>query len=167
MRRIYLLIASAVLVLDQITKWLVAGRFTFDTSVTVIPGLFSLVRVENRGVAFGMLSGVSSGIALTFIILVSVATLGVIGYLLWRSDDSRWHSGIALALILGGATGNLIDRIARGRVVDFLDFYFRDYHWPAFNVADSAIVVGAGLLIIDLFWGKVPQAPPRHESASN
>jgi signal peptidase II len=167
MRRTYLLIASAVLALDQIAKWLVAGRFSFDTSVTVIPGLFSLVRVENRGVAFGMLSGASSGLALTVIILVSVVALGVICYLLWKNDASAWRTGIALALILGGATGNLIDRIARGRVVDFLDFYFRDYHWPAFNVADSAIVVGAGLLIIDLFWGRVPQAPPRHESASN
>ena len=113
MRRTYLLIASAVLVLDQITKWLVTGRFSFDTSVTVIPGLFSLVRVENRGVAFGMLSGASSGLALTLIILVSVAALGVICYLLWKSDPSAWRTGIALALILGGATGNLIDRLAR------------------------------------------------------
>jgi signal peptidase II len=167
MRRTYLLIASAVLVLDRITKWIVAGRFSLETSVTVIPGLFSLVRVENRGVAFGMLSGVRSGLALTLIIFVSVAALGVICFLLWKNDASAWRTGIALALILGGAAGNLIDRVARGRVVDFLDFYFRDYHWPAFNIADCAIVVGAGLLIIDLFLGKMPQAPPRHESASN
>ena len=167
MRRIYLLIASAIVALDQITKWLVAERFTFDTSVTVISGLFSLVRVENRGVAFGMLSGLTSRMAMTAIVLISVAALGAICYLLWKIEDAAWRTGIALSLILGGAAGNLIDRIARGRVVDFLDFYFREYHWPAFNIADSAIVVGAGLLIIDQFWGKCAQAPPRHESASN
>src|SRR4051812_6414125 len=96
MRRIYLLLASAILVLDQITKWLVAERFTFDTSVTVISGVFSLVRVENRGVAFGILAGATSGVALTVIISISAAALGIICYLLWKNDPSAWRAGVAL-----------------------------------------------------------------------
>ncbi len=156
MRPIYLVIASAILALDQLTKLAVLERFSPDTVVTVIPGVFSLVRVENRGIAFGFLSGLSSGIALTVILAVSAAALAVVCYLLWKTDATARRASFALALILGGAAGNFTDRIIRGSVVDFLDFYVRGYHWPAFNVADSAIVVGAGLLLIDLFRGQHP-----------
>lgn len=157
MRPLYLLIAAAVLVADQLTKWAVLDRFSPETIVTVIPGLFSLVRVENRGIAFGLLSGLSSGIAFTVILAVSMAVLGVICYLLWKTAPDARRASAALALILGGATGNFADRIVRGRVVDFLDFYIRDYHWPAFNIADSAIVIGAGLLLMDLFRRQHPK----------
>ena len=139
MRPIYLLIASAVFLLDQITKWAIVTRFSPDTILPVIPGLFSLVRVENRGIVFGMLGRLSSGLAFGLIILVSAAAIGLVWYLLWKVEPSAILAGTALAFILGGATGNLLDRIIRGRVVDFLDVYIRSYHWPAFNVADSAI----------------------------
>lgn len=154
MRPIYLAIASGILVLDQLTKWAILSRFSYDTMVTVIPGLFSLVRVENRGIAFGFLSGVSSGIAFAVILAVSIAALAVVCYLLWKTAPGARRSSLALALILGGAAGNFVDRVVRGSVVDFLDFYFRSYHWPAFNVADSAIVVGAGLLLMDILRGQ-------------
>ena len=153
MRPIYLLIASAIFLLDQLTKWAVVARFSPDTILPVIPGLFSLVRVENRGIAFGMLARLSSGLAFGLIILVSAAAIGLVWYLLWKAGPSAILAGTALAFILGGAAGNLVDRIIRGRVVDFLDVYVRSYHWPAFNVADSAIVAGAGLLLLDLFRG--------------
>ena len=154
MRPIYLLIASVIFVLDQITKWVVVVRFSPDTILPVIPGLFNLVRVENRGIAFGMLARLSSGLAFGLIILVSAAAIGLVCYLLWKTEPSAICAGTALAFILGGATGNLLDRIVRGRVVDFLDVYVRSYHWPAFNVADSAIVAGVGLLLLDLFRGR-------------
>jgi signal peptidase II len=154
MRFIYLLIAVSILVLDQIAKWAVVTRFSSDTTVTVIPGLFSLVRVENRGIAFGILGKMSSSVAFALIVAVSLAALGVISYLLWKCSPSARQAGIALSLLLGGAAGNLVDRVARGSVVDYLDFYFRDYHWYTFNIADSAIVVGAGLLALDLLWGR-------------
>jgi signal peptidase II len=154
MRSIYLLIASSVFLLDQLTKWAIVDHFSPDAMRPVVPGLFSLVRVENPGIAFGMLGHLSSGAAFGLIILVSAAAIALVCYLLWRADPSALLAGVALALILGGATGNLVDRIIRGRVVDFLDFYFGTYHWPAFNVADSAICVGAALLVLDLFWGR-------------
>ena len=150
MRPVYFVIASFVLVSDQITKWAVLARFSPDTTVPVIPGLFSLVRVENRGIAFGLLADLSSGIAFGLIVLISAAALGVVCYLLWKHEPSAKRAGAALALILGGAAGNLLDRMVRGSVVDFLDFYIRGYHWPAFNVGDSAIVVGAGILLLDV-----------------
>jgi signal peptidase II len=150
MRRIYLIVAAAVVAIDQLTKWAVLARFSPDDIRPIIPGLFSLVRVENRGIAFGMLAGLSSSAGFVLIVIVSTAVLGLLLYLLWHADAAAPRTGMAFAFILGGAAGNLIDRIFRGRVVDFLDFYFRDYHWPAFNVADSAICVGAGLLLLDL-----------------
>jgi signal peptidase II len=151
MRVVYLCTALCVIALDQLSKWAVVQHFSDDTTVTIIPGLFSLVRVENRGVAFGFLSGLSSNIGLVVILGISLAALTVVCFLLWKTAPTARRTGIALALILGGAVGNLIDRVARGSVVDFLDFYVRSYHWPAFNIADSAIVVGAGLLLLDLF----------------
>ena len=154
MRRVYLIIAASVLALDQITKWLVLIRLSPESIVAVIPGFFSLVRVENRGIAFGMLAGLSSNLAYGLIVLVSVAALVLVCYLLWNTGPSAKRAGVALALILGGAAGNLADRMIRGSVIDFLDFYVRSYHWFTFNIGDSAIVVGAGLLALDLFWGR-------------
>src|SRR5262245_51540072 len=143
MRKVYFLIAFAVLLLDQLTKWLVLTRISDEDIVAVIPGLFSLVRVQNRGIAFGFLGQISSTAAFALIVLFSSVAIGVVVYLLWRFGAADKFAATAFALILGGAAGNLVDRLFRGSVVDFLDFYYRSYHWPAFNVADSAIVVGA------------------------
>ncbi|MBI3894617.1 MAG: signal peptidase II, partial [Acidobacteria bacterium] len=152
MRLVYLLLASGVLVLDQITKAIILARFSEETIVPVIPGLFQLVRVENRGMAFGLLADSSSGFLFGLLVILSVAALCLVSFLLWKNPLAPGPAATALALILGGASGNLVDRVARGKVVDFLDFYIGSYHWPAFNVADSAIVIGAGFLLLDL-WG--------------
>ena len=148
------LIAGLVLLLDQATKAIVVARFAPDTVVPVIPGLFRLVRVENTGMAFGLLNDSPSPLVFVLLTLVSAVILGFVAYLLWSNQTPSALGGFGLALILGGAAGNVVDRLARGKVIDFLDFYLGQHHWPAFNVADSAIVVGAGLLVIDLLRGR-------------
>ena len=163
----YLLIAISVLILDQITKWIVVTRLTPDAILPVIPGLLSLVRVENRGIAFGFLAGISSSLVFGLIILISAAAMGLVCYLIWKSDSASRRARTALALILGGATGNLVDRMFRGSVVDFLDFYIRGYHWYTFNLADSAIVVGAGLLLLDLLSGEAQNLDPKSASSES
>ncbi len=166
-RSFYLLIAAIVVVLDQLSKWAVLARLSPEDSHAVIPGLFNLVRVENPGIAFGLLAGLSLSMGLILIIAVSAATLALLTFLLWRSPVAATRSNVAFALILGGAAGNLIDRLFRGKVVDFLDVYLRDYHWPAFNVADSAICIGAGLLLLDLIFGHPAGQPSKQQWAGH
>ena len=148
------LIAGLVLLLDQATKAIVVARFAPDTVVPVIPGLFRLVRVENTGMAFGLFNDSPSPLVFVLLTIISAALLGFVAYLLWSNQTPSALGGYGLALILGGAAGNVVDRLARGKVIDFLDFYLGSYHWPAFNLADSAIVVGAALLVIDLMRGR-------------
>jgi len=144
------LLAGFVLLLDQATKAVIVARFSGYTVVPVIPGFFRLVRVENTGMAFGLFSDSSSPLAFWLLTLVSATVLGVVAFLLWKDSTSSSLGGLALAVILGGAAGNVVDRLARGKVIDFLDFYIGRHHWPAFNLADSAIVIGAVLLLLDL-----------------
>jgi signal peptidase II len=160
-RTFHVLIALAVLALDRFSKWLVATHLGLHDTITVIPGFFRITHVENSGAAFGLFSDSSLPWKLTFLILFSLLALGVVGVLLWKNSHRVTITGTALALILGGAMGNLWDRVIAGHVVDFLDFYVGSYHWPSFNVADSAIVVGATLLIADILYGKSPE----HEKA--
>jgi len=150
------LIAGLVLILDQATKAIVVERFTAQTAIPVVPGFFRLVRVENTGMAFGLLNDSPSPLVFGLLTLVSGALLGFLGYLLWTNQTPSALGGFGLALILGGAAGNVVDRLARGKVIDFLDFYLGSYHWPAFNLADSGIVVGAALLLLDLFRARTP-----------
>ena len=150
------LIVGFVLFLDQATKAAIVARFSMDTIVPVIPGVFRLVRVENTGIAFGLLSDSPSKPVFVVMVLVSAAALALVAFLLWKNQHSSTLMGIGLAVILGGAAGNVVDRIARGKVIDFLDFYIGRYHWPAFNVADMAIVIGAGLLLLDLARARTP-----------
>lgn len=145
-RAFYLLLAGALLLLDQGSKWMVAHSLALGETRRVIPGLFNLTHLQNRGAAFGLLADFASPLVLVFLIAISAVALGLLGTLLWRGPGSRL-AGWGLALILGGAVGNLFDRLHAGRVVDFLDFHLGDYHWPAFNLADSAIVVGAAVLM--------------------
>jgi len=151
MKRIhYLLISLTVIVLDAVTKWLVATRITLHESVPLIPNLFQLVHVRNNGAAFGIGANaesrlvpllLNSGAIIVFFVVVAYALRSAV-------SDRMLQTG--LHLILGGAIGNLVDRFRFGYVVDFLDFYVRDHHWPAFNVADSAICIGIGLLFLDM-----------------
>jgi signal peptidase II len=143
-----LLIALAVLLLDRITKWAIAQTIPLEDTINIIPGFFRLTHLENTGAAFSLFADSSSPFRTTLLIAFSVAALSVVSVLLWK-DRRVFHSGtLALSLILGGAVGNLWDRIANGKVTDFLDFYIGIHHWPPFNIADSAIVVGALLLFM-------------------
>ena len=152
-RIIYALIAVAVFLSDQATKALVVKSIPDHAVIPVIPGFFNLLHTENNGMAFSLFSGASSW-KMGLLIGISVALLAAVVIVVWRSHEINWQAGVALALILGGALSNLADRIRFGQVVDFLDFYYRSYHWATFNLADSAIVVGAGLLILELLFSK-------------
>lgn len=139
-------IATIVVLLDQITKITIAKLFTYGESLPVT-SFFNLVLVYNKGAAFSFLSTQSGWQRYFFSALGIIAALFIV-YMLTKHAGQRLFCW-ALALILGGAVGNVIDRILYGHVIDFLDFYFRDTHFPAFNVADSAICIGAGLFILD------------------
>jgi signal peptidase II len=142
--------AAAVFALDRLTKCIVEMRMSMAGDYRVIPGFFDIVRTENRGVAFGLFNESSFQWRTTLLVLVSVAAVVVVSAVVWKARRLDPLSLWGFALVLGGAGGNLFDRILSGRVTDFLDFYIRDYHWPAFNVADSALVVGCGLLLLDM-----------------
>jgi signal peptidase II len=150
-------VALVVLALDRLTKWFIEARFSWEDTYRVIPGFFDIVRSENRGVAFGIFNDSTSEWRTIVLVLLSLAAVVAVSFVLWHPDrldrTSRW----GFSLILGGAAGNVVDRIFWGRVTDFLLFYFHQYQWPAFNVADSAIVVGSALLALSLLRPK-PQA---------
>ncbi|MGA3316178.1 MAG: signal peptidase II [Candidatus Korobacteraceae bacterium] len=154
MRKYFFLIAAAVLLLDRLAKWSVASNIPLHDSVTVIPGCFHLTHVENTGAAFGLFAESTAQWKIGALVSFSVIALMVVSALLWKHSHALSTTTIGLSLILGGATGNLWDRMLTGHVVDFLDFYVGSYHWPAFNVADSAIVIGAILLVSEIVFAK-------------
>lgn len=155
-RVIHLLLALSIFVADQVTKSIIQ-RLPDDVSIRVIPHLFRIVHVENPGVAFGLFQNAPPQWRVLLIVGSSLALLLVLG-VMWRSQQS-FRTGIALSMILGGAVGNLFDRILHGRVVDFLLFYLGTHTWPAFNIADSAIVVGAGILVWEILHDHRSSAP--------
>ena len=142
----WLVVAAIVIAFDQATKITIERLFEFGDS-TPITSFFNLVLTYNKGAAFSFLSA-ASGWQGTLFMVVGIAASAFIVWLLTRHGKQKLFS-TALALILGGALGNVIDRLAYGHVIDFLDFHLGGWHWPAFNVADSAIVCGAALLIVD------------------
>jgi len=144
-------IAAAVFALDRLTKWIVETRLSFTDTYKVIPGFFDIVRSENRGVAFGIFNDSASELRTALLVALSLAAVIGVGFMLRKAHNMDAAPLWALSLIMGGAAGNLFDRMARGRVTDFLELYIGDYHWPTFNVADSAIVIATGLLVVDLF----------------
>jgi len=152
MRKYHLVIAVLVLLLDRLTKWLVQDRISLHESISVLPGFFRLTHVQNQGAAFGLFAESPSEWKVAMLILFSVAALAIVSALLWKNSHALTVTGIGLALIMGGALGNLWDRLRDGRVIDFLDFYVGRYHWPAFNIADSAIVAGALLLVVEILF---------------
>ncbi len=143
-------VAVAVVALDQATKAFVRTHVALHDSIPIVPGFFDLTHVQNSGAAFGFLNAVDFPFKAT--VLVLVATLALIGIAAYaaRLSPHRTSSHLGLALIIGGAAGNLIDRLAVGYVVDFADVYWRNYHFWAFNVADSAITLGAIVMIFDV-----------------
>jgi len=146
-------IAAGVFVLDRLTKWLIETHVSFLDTLRIIPGFFDIVHTENRGVAFSLFNDSTSEWRTTLLVLFSMAAVVLVGgFIFRRAERLDRYSLAGFALILGGALGNVFDRIVWGRVTDFLDFYLGSYHWPAFNVADSAIVVGSVLLLIEVLW---------------
>lgn len=145
----HLWLAAIVVVADQAAKAVVRATLPLHASVTVVPGLVSLTQVRNTGAAFGFLNTVEFPYKPAVMMLAAVVALVGIGAYAATLPAEQRASRFGLALILAGAVGNLIDRATLGYVVDFVDVYWRDYHFWAFNVADSAITVGAGLLLLD------------------
>ena len=161
----YLLISLAVVVLDQWTKWIVESRLADHGPVVVIPGFLNFIYVENTGVAFGMFASHRTDWGWVILALLGIAALTLVGYVFVKTPTrDRWLL-TALALIMGGAVGNLIDRIANQAVTDFIDAYFGSYHWHTFNVADSAITIGICLMALDMFVGR--KDPAKHPSRSS
>ncbi len=153
----FAMIVGLVVVLDQATKMLVLAKMPLYHSIAVITGFFNLTHIRNPGGAFGFMASGSQDLRNILFVGVSAIAMGLIVYF-YRSTPKTypWLSS-ALAMIFGGAVGNLIDRLRFGEVVDFLDFYVKTYHWPAFNVADSAITVGITIFIAHVVLGKMPE----------
>jgi len=155
-------IALAGLVIDQLTKLYIDGSFRLHESVTVFENFFHITYVRNPGAAFGMLADSPWRVPF-FLVVALVASAGILWYLHRSRERDFWLHG-ALALIFSGAVGNLIDRVRLGEVIDFLDVHWYRYHWPAFNVADSAITVGVGILIVHMWLEEKAEKNARKDS---
>ena len=142
------LVAATTIILDQASKAYIMGTMRLHESIPIIPGFFSLTYIRNPGAAFGILASSSSGFRLLFFALTSLFALVLLGTIFLRLRHDDWVGQLSIAGILGGAVGNLLDRIRLGEVIDFLDCYIEGYHWPAFNIADAAISVGVFFLIL-------------------
>ncbi len=152
-------IAAVIVVLDQAVKALVRSRIDLYESIRVIPEFFDLTRVHNYGAAFGMLNAVDLPFKSAILAVIALGALAAIAWYGASLPDSQPLARLGLALILGGAAGNLIDRVAAGYVLDFFDFYWRGWHFWAFNVADAAITVGVAFVLLDLLGVGQHRAP--------
>ena len=152
---------------DQVTKRLVLTGFKLGESVPVLGDFFHLTYVRNTGAAFGFLAHANEGFRVPFFIAVPVLALFAVAYVFRRIQDDDRKLSFALSLVIGGAIGNLLDRLRLGFVVDFLDFHWHeDYHFPAFNIADSAICIGVGILMLDLIMQEQLRESKRHAPTS-
>ena len=149
-RQADLWIALAVVLLDQIVKAIVRREIALNESITVIPGFFDLTRVHNTGTAFGFMNSTDFPFKTVILACIAIGALAALAMYAATLPANQWLARIGLALILGGAAGNLIDRVTEGYVVDFVDLYWSGWHFWAFNVADAAITVGVALMILDL-----------------
>jgi len=143
--------AVGVFALDRWSKWMVLTHLGPDDVKQVIPGFFNIVHSENPGIAFGMFADGSGAWHTPVLVVFSIIAVGILAAMLWKIDRLDRSSAVGLSLIFGGAMGNLFDRVRVGSVTDFLDFYVRSYHWYCFNVADSGVCIGAGLLMLSMF----------------
>lgn len=162
-RTVELFATALIVVLDQATKPLVRAKLELYESATVVPGFLSLTHVRNTGAAFGLLNGISFPFKTPILIGLAIVALASIGIYAMSLPPEQRLSRFGLALILGGAVGNLIDRVRVGYVLDFVDVYWREYHFWAFNVADSAITVGVTIILFDLLL-EYRRTPARHET---
>lgn len=152
-------VAVGVVVLDQLTKWIVRDRLGLHESIIVIPDFFQITHLTNTGGAFGILAGADDAWRLPFFLGVAVIAFGVLLYFVRSVPSQQWLLLSALGGILGGAAGNFIDRAVAGEVTDFLYFHWRDYYWPAFNVADSFISIGMVVLLGYSLFVREPPEP--------
>ncbi len=157
-RRAYFLMAgvSVILALDQATKFLAASRLSPGQSIEILPGVLHLTLVRNTGMAFGLLSDFDVPYKSLLMTLLSLVALGAVVYYALRSPREHTLTHAGLAFIVGGALGNIVDRARLGYVIDFVDVFYHDAHWPAFNIADSSICIGVGLLLLDSLRGHEP-----------
>jgi signal peptidase II len=153
----FAMIAGLVVLLDQATKLLVLAKLPLYHSIPVVQGFFNLTHIRNPGGAFGFMATGSQGLRNLLFVGVSIIAMGLIVYFYRSTPRTYPYLAAALAMIFGGAVGNLIDRLRFGEVVDFLDVYLGAHHWPAFNAADSAITVGVTIFILHLVLGKMPE----------
>jgi signal peptidase II len=151
-----IVVSLSVIILDQCTKYLIIKSFALHQSLDLIEHYLTIVYIRNKGIAFGLLAGQGGGTRVILLIITSLFAIAFIFYLLSSLKDRQVYATVTLSLVLGGAVGNLIDRVRWGEVVDFIDFHWYNYHWPAFNCADSAISIGLVLLIIGIFTKKFP-----------
>ena len=149
--RILTIVMSGIIIVDQVSKFYIQQTLELHQSFVIIDGFFNLTYIRNPGAAFGILADHGNGIRTLFLTGVGFLAVLLLAFYFNRSPEEAWVSHLSFALILGGAFGNLLDRIRLGEVVDFLDFYLGKFHWPAFNVADSSISVGLTLLVIFSF----------------
>jgi signal peptidase II len=153
-RAIHLLLALMIFLLDRWSKRLVAARIAMYSHIQIIPGFFRLTHTENTGAAFSLFADSPAHWKTALLISFSAVAMVIVAVLLWKQRQALTTTGIALSLILGGAAGNLWDRVVSGRVVDFLLVYVRQYQWPVFNLADSSIVIGASLLVLEILFSR-------------
>lgn len=149
-------VSAIVIIADQLSKWIIAKKIVFYGVVEVIPGFFNLVHIHNTGGAFGIFAGHHNTLQSALFILVAIGAICLILYLYKNTPSQYPILSFGFELIFGGATGNLIDRIRFGRVTDFMDVYIGDLHWPAFNIADSAITVGMIIFAFYILFRKMP-----------
>ena len=147
---IFLPTVFLVVALDQLTKSYITAGMLLHESFTVVEGFLNITYVRNPGAAFGFLAHASPMLRFAFFMAITVLTSGFILYYVVKSDGEEPRLIFALSLILGGAMGNLVDRLRFGEVVDFIDVYFKTYHWPAFNIADSAISIGTFFMVLEI-----------------
>ena len=163
----YLWIVGVIVALDQVTKALVDDFMTLHESRTIVEGLVRLTYVQNRGAAFGILSDAGLPYQSLMFSVVSLLALLAIALYAWRMPVQSRLPQTALAMVMGGAVGNLLDRARLGYVIDYVDMYWGPHHWPAFNVADSAITVGVALLVIDILRNPEMDESPKAEIAAS
>jgi signal peptidase II len=155
----YLLLVVILVAVDQISKGIVAGAVELYESVPVIPGFFNITRIHNKGAIFGTFSQTNNTLVFALLTAASIAALALVVFYFLKTPASDKLMKVALALIMAGALGNQFDRLVRGHVIDFLDFYIGKAHWPFFNAADSCISIGAALMLIILLRRK-PECTP-------
>ena len=151
-----LLISVVIVALDQITKTIILNSLELYHSIKIIPGFFNITHIHNPGGAFGFLADQSASVRVIVFLFVSILALGFIFYFYRKTPETHKMLATGFALIFGGAIGNLIDRVRFGTVVDFLDVYIKNLHWPAFNIADSAITIGMGVFVYHVLARKMP-----------